>query len=114
MKTIKTENGTLEIRSNYHARPLIYGYELTENEKKEFDYMENVDEGLFFRFKNQLYDIGEIIRIDENTPFPDFWQGYASDSFFSGILVRLCDDTDADRLSLSCASDCVIIGQYFS
>lgn len=111
MDKIQTE---IEIRSNYHARPLIYGFELTAKEKKDFDYLEDVDESIFFRYKNQLYDIGEIIRIDENTPFPDFWHGYSSDSFFSGILVRLCDNTDADRLSLSCASDYIIVGQYFS
>ena len=114
MKTIETENGTIEIRSNYHARPLIYGYELMEKEKKEFDYLEDIDGGIFFRFKNQLYDIGDIIRIDENSPFPDFWHGYTSDSFFSGILVRLCNESDANRLSLSCASDYIIVGQYFS
>lgn len=109
MKTTKTE-----IRSNYHARPLVRGSELTEKEREEFDYLDDIDDGRFFRYKGQVYDLGEFMRLERNSSLPKFWHVYNSDTYFSGVLVRLCDDTDADRLSLSFPEDYVIVGQYFS
>jgi hypothetical protein len=108
----------LEIRSNYHARPLIYGHDLTEKERKDFDYIiddsAEADDGIFFRYKGNVYDIGEFMRLDRDSLFPKFWHAYTSDTFFSGVLIRLCDETDADRLSLPFPEDYVIVGQYFS
>jgi hypothetical protein len=115
MKTIKTDNGDLKIRSNYHARPLVNGFELTEKEKQDFGYLENIDEGIFFRFKGQVYDLNEFMAVDKNSPFPAFWHGYSSDTFFSGILIHLCDDNDLNRISgLSFPDNYIIVGQYFS
>jgi hypothetical protein len=115
MKTIHTETGKIDIRSNYHTRPLINGFELTEKEKAGFDYLENIEDNLFFRFKGQVYDLNEFMAVDKNSPFPAFWHGYSSDTFFSGILIHLCDDNDLNRISgLSFPDDYIIVGQYFS
>lgn len=55
---------TITIRTNNVPRPTIDAYELTDNERKEFDYLkwDKIDAGedsaTFFRFKGQLYDLG--------------------------------------------------------
>lgn len=113
----------LTIVTNNVPRFLIYAYELTEKERLEFDYMdwEEIDQGedsaSFFRYKGQLYDLGEFQRIvrpgsritfgaDFFDPGNQFsgWHGIQSDSYFSGLLVK-CVGEDMDS---------VVVGRYYS
>jgi hypothetical protein len=99
----------ITVRTNNVPRLVIDAYQLTEKERKEFDYInwQAIDSGndnrQFFRFKGQLYDIGEFMQCPETEWFKG-WNGYYSDSAFSGILLKWADDS----------FDSVIIGQYFS
>ena len=99
----------LNIHTNNVPRFTIEAYELTPVERKEFDYLpwEAIDAGndsaTFFKFKGQLYDLGEFMRCVHSFGM-DGWDGYMSDSAFSGVLVKFVG-TD---------SDSVIVGQYFS
>ena len=83
----------LKIYTNNKPRPLFYGYELTPRERENFDYydQDEIESISFFRYKGEVYDLGEFMRLDKNSPFLG-WHGYLSDSFFSGILVKFCDD----------------------
>ena len=99
---------SVTIRTNNQPRPIISARELTEKERMEFDYL-NLEsgEGSFFRYKGQVYDLGEFVRVESNAcehnaPF-QAWHGVQSDSYFSGILVRYTDNYES-----------VIVGQYFS
>jgi len=93
----------LKITSNYHEREVVCGFELTEEEKEKFDWAtpEEIEEMLFFRYKGNIYSLGEFTRFPSGM-FPDYWHGYASDSFFSGILVHFTDDNDF-----------VVVGWYY-
>lgn len=93
----------MKIKTNNIPRPVVYGYELTEKEREDFDYPDDIDTAQFFRFKGQVYGIGEFSRIipqgskrchPTESDNPDFagWHGYASDSFFSGVLIKWADD----------------------
>lgn len=99
----------MEIITNNKSRHIIYGFELSEKEKEQFDYLDNIDECSFFRYKEEIYDLGEFIRINKVTaPHPqrtgwENWHGYSSDSYFSGILVRYTSDYES-----------VIVGRYYS
>lgn len=92
----------LKIITNHRWREFISGFELTEKEKKEFDYMskEEIEEGTFFRYRNWIYTLGDFMRIDKGM-FEDFadWNGYASDSFFSGVLIKISDDGDQYQIA---------------
>lgn len=101
------------IRTNNHKRPVLNRWELTAKESAEFDYLDD-DEGSFFRFKGAVYDLGEFSRITApgsarlhpmECQSPDFqgWQGYLSESYFFGVLIKYADDYES-----------VIVGQYFS
>jgi len=99
----------MKIVCNNVPRNLIYGYELSEKERGEFDYLESeeFETHEFFRYKGEIYDMGEFMRIDSAiAPHPqrEGWESfdsYASDSFFSGVLVKYVD------------SDHVIVATYF-
>ena len=98
---------SLRIITNNVPRPIVYGYELTPAEQSEFDYYDSdeLDSAMFFRYKGEVYDIGEFMRRpDYHNPFPKIWCGYMSDSYFSGILIRFPEDDD----------ESVIVGWYCS
>lgn len=97
----------MKIVCNNVPRNLIYGFELSEKERAEFDYIEReeFETHEFFRYKGSIYDMGEFARIDGAiAPQRKGWEkfdGYASDSFFSGVLVKYVD------------SDRVLVATYF-
>lgn len=99
----------MEIKCNNVPRNLIYGYELSDKERAKFDYIEaeEFDTHAFFRYKCAIYDMGEFARIDGAiAPHPqrkgwEKFDGYASDSYFSGVLVKCVD------------SDRVLVATYF-
>ena len=85
---------TINITTNYVPRSFTYGYELTPSERERFDYDEDTEEfsgHSFIRYKGHLYDFEEF-RCCPDSEFDDYWHGYASDSFYSGVLIHLSDD----------------------
>lgn len=92
----------MKIKTNSQWRHILYWYDLTDKERKDFDYLPE-GEGSFFRYKGQVYDMGEFSRIippgatrrhPTECANPDLqdWDAYASDSFFSGIVVKIDRD----------------------
>jgi len=91
------------IKTNNVPRLLLYANELTDQERIDFDYMDDIETGDFFRYKGLVYSIDEFTRVDDNSDFLGGWDGYSSDSYFSGVLIKLCDDTDY-----------IIVGSYYN
>lgn len=96
------------IRTNNVPRDTVEAHELTAKERAEFDYLDwpAIEAGdasaTFMRFKGQVYDLGEFMRCPDTAWFKG-WDGYHSDSAFSGVLVRYVDNFER-----------VIVAQYFS
>jgi hypothetical protein len=96
------------ITTNWQARDLIDASELTEEEREEFDYLDwdkierGEDSASFFRYKGTLYDLGEFQRVPTvSDGLYQGWDGYQSDTYFSGLLIKLTDDGEG-----------VIVGRY--
>jgi hypothetical protein len=85
----------IRIIGNGHPIPLISGWKLAEKEKKEFNWMEDVDANWFFRYRGRVYSLDEFSRPDIEGRLKSF-DGYLSDSFFSGIAIKLGDKDDND------------------
>ena len=84
------------IKTDHKWKTLLYGYELTEKERREFDYL-TADEiacGSFIRYKGLVYDVGDFMRVPNGMEGFRGWHGYSSDSFFSGIVVKISNDND--------------------
>ncbi len=98
----------MKIQCNNKPRIVLNHWELTEKEQSEFDYLPE-GEGSFFRYKGLVYDLGEFMRIDKGVaPHPqrpnwEKFDGYLSDTFFSGVLVKFSADLDS-----------VIVARYYS
>lgn len=104
-----------KIVTNNHRRDVVYDHELTAKERAEFDYIDwaacerGEDQASFFRFKGELYDIHDFSTdwgLGRGSRLPEWargWDGYTSDSAFSGMLIKFDrDDTEF-----------VIVGQFF-
>lgn len=97
----------MKITTNNQQRCVKYGYEMPYSKYSDFDYIGEYDSDdfkfhSFVEYKGEWYDLSEFMRID-GAVFGELkdWHGYQSDSYFSGIVVRYCND-----------NDCVIVGRY--
>jgi hypothetical protein len=90
----------MKITSNYQPRSIIEAYELTDKEREEFDYLDwkaiekGEDSASFFRYKGELYDLGEFMFARTLWPTTE-WDGYQTDTYFSGILIKYYDDNES-------------------
>ena len=96
---------------NSVPRDIVDAWELSAAERADFDYLDwtkieaGEDSASFFRYKGEVYDLGDIPAVDRRPEFESpfqSWDGILSDTFFSGILVRYCDDMES-----------VIIGRFY-
>ena len=98
------------IITNNVPRPIIQAYELTEDEREEFDYLDwkaiekGEDSASFVRYKGEVYDLNEFQFMPNVLTFHG-WDGVLSDSFFSGILVKHMPEANFEE---------VVMGRYYS
>lgn len=100
--TIKTNNQPRELKS-------IYDFDSADQHRirSDFDWM-NQDEletsYSFFKYRGHIYHLSEFMHLGSAAPSDlRSWDGYSSDSYFSGVVVRMVEDNEA-----------VIVGRYFS
>lgn len=95
----------IKIITNNVPRDLIDGFELTAKEREEFDFVnwdavqEGSDSATFFRYRGSL----RYLESEGRPEFAPGWDGYLSDSFFSGIVFRYVRKDDEDM---------IIVGTY--
>lgn len=97
----------MRIISNYQPRKLIYSYELTDDERREFDYIDRQDLGSrdFMRYRGVLYDLRDMLPTNGIDGL-EAWHGICNNTFFSAVLVRDCNEFGEDGFS----GDYVIAG----
>ena len=99
----------MNIITNNRPRPMVCLADLPAKVQKDFDYITGAYDGKFdlrfVQYKGEWYDVddSQAVRYSRGgsamTEF-DGWDSFVSDSFFSGVLFKLCDD------------DTVIVGRY--
>ena len=92
----------MEIVTNNNWRDVVYGFDLPEKLRADFDYLDDIECAQFVKYRGQFYDLGDFVRLDKNSPFTG-WHGYLGSTYFSGVLVKLSRDGDQ-----------VMVGRYFS
>lgn len=96
------------IITNNKPRHIIYGYELTDKQAAEFDYLDadELQQHSFFIYKGDVYDLGEFMRVTDTMAnchgFGD-WDGFYSDSFFSGVLIKYAEGMES-----------IIVARYYA
>jgi hypothetical protein len=111
----------MQIITNHHPRDVIDAWQLTADERAEFDYLDwpaiedGRDSASFVRYKGELIDLADIDGIPPTGAGLEGWDGYKSDSFFSGLVFRYPrEDCYGRPLADSLDTERVIVGRYFS
>tara|TARA_R110000751_G_scaffold67435_1_gene137687 strand:- start:1554 stop:1871 length:318 start_codon:yes stop_codon:yes gene_type:complete len=90
------------IKSNGIARETVSLSDLPESARGDFDYIDSEEEFTprLVQYRGVWYDVFDS-QVNRNhggftsQPFPKYWDGYVSDSFFSAVLFHFKDeDTD--------------------
>ena len=98
---------SLTIKTNNVPREMLMLFQLDEKDqkivRKNYDYFteEELNEQRFFDYKGFWYCLSDFLRL-ENSEDLKGWDGYYSDSYFSGVLVKLVQE------------ESVIVGRYYS
>lgn len=81
----------MQIVTNGHWRKVTFGFELPEDVKAEFDYLtpEELESRPFASYRGNWYDLGDIPQAPASLK-P--WQGFISDTAFSGVAFIISDD----------------------
>lgn len=92
------------IITNNQPRPIVDASELTPKEREDFDYLDwdaierGEDDPSFLRYKGTLYLLNDFSTdwgITKGTGLPSVfagWDGYLSETFFSGLVVKFDPD----------------------
>lgn len=102
--TIKTNNQPRQPMSGLTLE-LFVGDKQAAKIRRQFDYLtdEEFENESFVTYKGFTYAMSDFMRINATSESPMYaWHGAAADSYFSGVLIKLCDDGD------------VILGRYYS
>lgn len=90
----------LTIKTNHQWRDLAYRSEVPEKVlKDQFDHL-NADEAFdgFIEYRGRWYHTSDFMRCEGNADLKG-WDGYSSDSYFSGVLIKF--DGDCERVKLA-------------
>lgn len=78
--------------TDHKWKPFKHREEMPEKVLQEyFGHLPEEMDG-FFCYRKRWYHISDFMRISGSAPFPEEWQGYYSDSYFSGVLIRVSSD----------------------
>jgi hypothetical protein len=82
----------MRVKTNYTPRHVIYGFELSDKERAEFDYLteDEIVDRQFVRYRGVTYDLGDFqitTGLPADSPLRQ-WHGFQADSFYSGVVVR--------------------------
>ena len=94
----------MKIKTNQHFRPVLYWHDLEASEQGELsDSYDTIEESSFFRYRGQVYDLGEFMSARGNGAHElvNDWDGYHNDSFFSAVLVKYSECRDWVKVGLA-------------
>ena len=73
---------------------ILYWHDLTPEEQEELDYIDD-QEGSFFRYNDQIFDLGNFIRTQpQDTLNAAGWNGVETAGYSNGWIVKLEDGGD--------------------
>ena len=87
--------------TNNQYREILSGYDIPESAQNDFDYMDDITEGSFFKYRGQYYSLDNFM-VSNNPDLSD-WDAMESDTFFSATVIKLSD-----------CGDSVLVGRIYS
>tara|TARA_R100001129_G_scaffold159072_1_gene123120 strand:- start:169 stop:510 length:342 start_codon:yes stop_codon:yes gene_type:complete len=85
------------ITTNHHVREFLFQWDVPDDVlDSQFEHLDSFEATTgFFKYRGWWYHVSDFVRISGvdnlNNQFEP-WDGYSSDSFFSGVLIKLHRD----------------------
>lgn len=104
-----------KVTTNNHLRPIVEASQLPADKRSDFDYLdwsaiERGDESAtFVQYRGEWHDLGDVMLAPDSIKALGF-DGFNSDSFFSGIAFRYFD-ADGNLLD---GGDSIIVATIFA
>lgn len=113
---------TVRVFTDHKARELLTWWDLEEEDRKPFDYLEDDEKwsSRFVKYRGEWYDVGDVQVINGGTiaSFPVSsdsplfgWNGIQSDSVWTGVVFRWLTDKEAYDKDLD-TQGYIIVGRY--
>ena len=91
--------GNATVKTDLREKHFRYRYEVPASIlERWFDWLDEDSDDGFFCYRGTWYHLSQFISANDNG-----WQGYHSDSYFSGVVLRLSPDGET-----------YIVGTYIS
>lgn len=88
----------MKIYTDHKWKQLQYRYEVPPKVLKDyFGHLTEDDSDGYIYYRKQWYHVSDFMRV-EGDVFPKEWDGYSSDTYFSGILIRLSEDGETYQI----------------
>ena len=87
----------MKVITDHKWHDFKFDYEVPEKVLKDlFSHLDEDETDYFFKYHNRWYHISDFMRMEPGTLFygSNKWDGYLSDTFFSGILIKMDEDCD--------------------
>ena len=96
----------LDIITDHKWKNLMYDYEIPKNVIDDYDWLDE-DEKCdgWIKYRKTWYHLSDFMSCHNqiyspNNPFKDLcFDGYLNDSFFSGVLIKLSDDSEQYQIA---------------
>ena len=97
----KTKGEAMKIKTNNTERSFLYAWDVPKKVLQgQFDYLENPDEHTFLKYKGHWYELGDFMRVPEGSTLHEKgYNGYHSDSFSSGVAIKLNEDGETYKIA---------------
>jgi hypothetical protein len=84
------------VKTNRHWREFLYGYDVPASVRAEYDWLDSdaaVDG--WIKYQGRYSHISDYLLTGL-----DGWDGFAGDSYFSGVAIRLANDGERYQIAL--------------
>lgn len=90
----------MDIVTDHKWKQLKYGHEVPKKVLEDFDWLDDAEimDG-FFKYRDRWYHISDFQRTSGDLKLLG-WDGIHQDSFFSGVVIKLSDDSEEYQVGL--------------
>jgi hypothetical protein len=93
------EMSKLQIITDHKWKAFKYNHEVPKKVLDDYDHLnKEVSFDGWIKYRRRWYHISDFTWIEKKHPFPKNWQGYSSDSEFSGVLIEMSNDWEMYKI----------------
>ena len=85
----------MQVKTNNHNRPFLYGYEVPKQViSEEYDHLDESDTyDRWIKYRGQYYHLSDFVRIKDSD-----WCGAYAFGFYMGLVIQISDDCESYKI----------------